>query len=82
MLGMETKMELYEVVMKLVGPVKPVGETREDERRLANMKVLTELADRLLFEIDAVSHNADRIQASMKAIGVHARDFMTGVKDA
>ena len=75
-------MELHEVVMKMVGPVMPVGETREDERRLENIKKLTELVDRLLFEIDAVSHNADRVEASMKAIGVRARDFMTAVKDA
>ena len=75
-------MELHEIVMKLVGPVMPVGETREDERRLENMKALTELVDRLLFEVDAVSHNADRVEASMKAVGVHARDFMTAVKDA
>ena len=74
-------MELHEIVMKLVGPVMPVGETREDERRLENMKALTELVDRLLFEVDAVSHNADRGEASMKAVGVHARDFMTAVKD-
>lgn len=75
-------MELHEIVMKLVGPVMPVGETREDERRLENIKTLTELADRLLFEIDAVSHNADRAEASMRAIGVHAREFITAVKDA
>lgn len=81
-LYMRDKMELHEVVMKLVGPVMPVGETREDERRLENMKALTELADRLLLEIDVVSHSADRVEASMKAIGVHARDFMMAVKDA
>lgn len=75
-------MELHEIVMKLIGPVMPVGESREDERRLKNMKSLTELIDRLLFEVDAVSHNADRVEASMKAIGVHARDFIASVKDA
>ena len=31
-------MELYEIVMKLVGLVQPVGETRADEQRPANMK--------------------------------------------
>ena len=30
--------KLYEIVMKLVGPVQPVGETRADEQRPANMK--------------------------------------------
>ena len=75
-------MELYEIVMKLIGPVQPVGETRADEQRLESMKKLTELTDRLLFEIDAAAHNADRAEASMRAIGVHARDFMADVKDA
>ena len=27
-------------------------------------------------------HSADRVEASMKAIGIHARDFMAIVKDA
>jgi hypothetical protein len=66
--------------MKLVGPVQPVGETRADEWRLENLKKLTELTDRLLFEIDDAAHNADRVEASMKAIGKHARDFIEDVK--
>ena len=60
-------MELYEIVMKLVGPVQPVGETRADEQRLANMKKLTELTDLLLGEIDDAVHSADRVEAPMKA---------------
>ena len=75
-------MELYEIVMKLVGPVQPIGETRADEQRLANMKKLTELTDLLLGEIDDAVHGADRVEASMKAIGIHARDFMAIIKDA
>jgi hypothetical protein len=82
MLGTEEKMELHEIVRKLVGPVTPVGETQEDARRLENMKVLTELADRLLCDIALTAHNADRVEASMKAIGVHARKFMASVRDA
>ena len=41
-------MELYEIVMKLVGPVQPVGETRADEQRLTSMKKLTELAEKAI----------------------------------
>ena len=52
-----------------------------DEQRLANMKKLTELTDQLLGEIDDTVHSADRVKASMKAIGIHARDFMATVKD-
>jgi len=79
---MQTKMNIHEIVMKLVGPVHPIGDHGIDQVRLANMKALTELVDRLLFEIDAITPNADRAEASMKAVGVHARDFMGRVKDA
>lgn len=74
-------MELYEIVMKLVGPVQPIGETRADGERLANMKALTELVDRLLREIERAARSADRVEASMKAIGAHARAFLKDVHD-
>lgn len=75
-------MELHEIVMKLIGPVRPLGEHNADQTRLANIKVLTELIDRLLYEIVSVEHNADRVEYSMKAIGKHAREFMENVKSA
>lgn len=68
--------DLHEVVMKLVGPVQPVGETGEDERRLDNMRALTDLVDDLLGEIEKVEPAADRVEGSMRAIGVHAREFL------
>ncbi|MBI5659142.1 MAG: hypothetical protein HZC43_06245 [Nitrosomonadales bacterium] len=75
-------MELHETVMKLIGPVRPLGEHNADQARLANMKILTELTDRLLYEISSVEHNADRCEDSMKAIGKHAREFMASVRSA
>ena len=74
--------DIQEVVMRLIGPIRPVGETNADNERLANIKVLTNLVDRLLFEIISVAHNADRQEASMKKIGAHARDFLKDVKEA
>lgn len=75
-------MELFEIVMKLVGPVQPVGSTEEDAARLSNMKALTELTDRLLSEIAHAALSATRPEASMRKIGQHAIDFMRDVKDA
>ena len=75
-------MELFEIVMKLNGPVQPVGEHNADQTRLSNMKALTELADRILYEINRAEPAADRVEFSMKAIGVHAREFMESVKGA
>lgn len=74
-------MELHDVVLKLVGPVEAVGETHEDTQRLANLKVLTALVDRLLCEIAAASTDANRVEASMKAIGQHAQNFLREVRE-
>ena len=75
-------MELHEIVLKLIGPVQPVGETRADEERLENMRSLTDLTDKLLYEIERAAPFADREEASMKKIGAHARYFLGEVHDA
>lgn len=75
-------MELYEIVMKLVGPVQPTGEHEVDQIGLANIKQLTELIDRLLYEINRAEPSADRNEASMKAIGLHAREFIKNIREA
>jgi hypothetical protein len=72
-------MELNEIVMKLIGPVQPIGDSGEDERRLANMKALTGLVDELLGEIRYAARSADREEASMRAIGVHAQQFLEDI---
>lgn len=48
-------MELNDVVMKLIGPVNPVGETRTDEERFENLKRLIALVDELTDEIEGVA---------------------------
>lgn len=75
-------MDLHEIVMKLIGPVRAVGETREDERRLVNIGVLTELIDRLMDDVSDAARDSTREEASMKAIGKHAERFLRAVKEA
>ena len=75
-------MNIYEIVMKLNGPVQATGMHGKDQERLRNMKELTHLSDRLLFEVSSSTCDAERHEASMKAIGVHARDFLQAVKDS
>lgn len=69
-------MELYEIVMKLAGPIQPTGEHETDQRRLENLESLTELIYRLLLDISDAAKSADRPEASMKAIGSYARGFL------
>lgn len=73
-------MELYDIVKKLIGPIHPCGDHGIDQERLKNMKALTVLVDKLLFDIENAVHCADRQEASVRAIGVHARDFMDTLK--
>ena len=75
-------MELDEIVMKLVGPVQPVGESGTDGQRLKSIFELTNLVDRLLGELSMAAQCADRHECSMRMIGEHARDFLAEVKAA
>ena len=75
-------MELFDVVMKLVGPVDAVGETYGDKRRLENLKKLTVLVDKLLLEINEAAQDYEREEASVRAIGQYARSFLVDVHDS
>ena len=55
-------MSLHEVVKKLVGPISPVGETNEDNRRFENLKVTADLVDSLLSEMDDIVYRKSNNQ--------------------
>lgn len=81
----EIKMTIQEIVAKLVGRINPVGETNTDNDRFENLKVMCNLVDYLVTEIDRVSYeNKDRHEYSMKRAGEYAHDFITntlGIKE-
>jgi hypothetical protein len=79
----QVSLDLYDIVMRLVGPVQPTGDSGEDVRRLGNMKALIGLMEDLMVDVLAAAKCADQYQDSMRRIGVVARDFvneMRGVK--
>lgn len=70
-------MDLYEVLKKLTGPVRPVGETNEDDRRFENLKALTDLVGQLLTDIDQIAcRNKSRPEYSLKRAGEHCSKFL------
>lgn len=75
-------MDFHEIVKRLIGPVEATGEHGVDQERLRNLRELTELADLLLGDIQRAALDANRPEASMRAIGEHARDFLREVKEA
>ncbi len=72
----------HDIVKKLIGPIRPVGDSGVDEERHKNLCDLISLVDRLLFDIADITWFADRTEASMRKCGAVARKFMKGVKDA
>lgn len=63
-------MDLFRIVMKLIGPVNPVGDTNTDSDRLENLKELLELTDNLLTVIDRLAmQNKDSKECSVRKVG-------------
>lgn len=65
--------------MKLVGPISPTGEHNEDQRRLANLKVLTDLIDGLICDLVSIEQSANSIESSVKMIGQHAHKSLNNI---
>ena len=72
-------MEIYEVVTKLLGSIKPVGSSEVDNERFENLKQMTALVDKLVSDIDDVAMCEENYQASMKKAGKYASEFLTNL---
>ena len=75
-------MSIYDVVVKLVGPVTPIGESKADAERLKNLDVMTDLIDKLLAQVEVAATSATRQEASMKKIGETAAEFVEAVRQS
>ena len=75
-------MELSEIVLKLSGPIRPVGEHNNDTKRLENIKELASCVTDLLSAISEASMDAGSQEASVRAIGLFAREFLREVKES
>ena len=69
--------DLRDIVIRLVGPILPTGRSEIDSGRLENLVRLTDLIEGLLEDVRYVARDADSTEASVRAIGVHARDFLS-----
>lgn len=72
-------MELKDIVLKLIGEVKPVGESNEDEKRFENLKNLCSLTDDLLTVIDKIVMCKDDYRSSVNEAGKYADKFLTKI---
>ena len=67
-----------EIVQKLIGPINPVGETNADNKRFENLKIVCDLVNELVEEIDAVSwYNKNSQEYSRKRAAEYAEKFLS-----
>jgi hypothetical protein len=69
-------MDIAEVVLRLTGPVEPVGDSRMDAHRLENLRTLCDVAGVLLDRIESVAEAYGDHMASVKAAKDHAAAFL------
>ena len=71
-------MDIYEIVTKLVGRINPVGETNTDNERFENLKVMCELVEKLVVDIDTVGYsNRTAYEFSKKRAADYVDKFIT-----
>ena len=72
-----TSETIYELIQKLTGNIRPVGESNEDEQRLKNVKVFIEVFDKMHVEIDAIGYDyISRPEASMRTIAETCNEYI------
>jgi hypothetical protein len=69
-------MDIAEVVLRLAGPVEPVGDSAMDAHRLENLRTLCDVAGVLLDRIELVADAYGDHMASVKAAKDHAAAFL------
>jgi len=71
----------YDVVKKLLGEIKPIGDTGVDERRSGNLSETIDVVSALLRDISNVSEYRNRKEYSMKKAGERAHNFLKDLSE-
>ncbi len=69
-------MENVDVVRKLIGEIKPIGETNTDNERFINLQQMTALVDELLHDILEVAKQKDAVEFSRHRAGRLANSYI------
>lgn len=72
-----------EILKKLIGPVSPVGETNEDDRRFENLQAMCVVANDLIVELNRIAiKNKRASEYSVKRAGEYADNCLKNITDA
>ena len=69
-------MDMHEVTTKWIGNVNPVGSSVEDAERFENLKVMTNLVEKLVEDIGQVATKRSSNEFSVSRAGTFAAKFL------
>lgn len=72
--------DLYELVRKLNGSIKPVGMSHIDSTNYKNLENIIGLIEQLFFDLNNVAKYKDRPEYSMSKAGKKADECLRGLK--
>lgn len=75
------KLELLEIIEKLLGEIKPVGATHIDTERFENLIKYEKLIVELVHKYASLIENMDRYEHSMKIVGERSLRFIKSLYD-
>ena len=75
------KEQIVEVIDKLVGEIKPIGESNYDDKVKENLNTMVEIVGHYVDEIYEVAQ-VNSYCASIQDCSAIARDFINSLKDA
>jgi len=71
-----------DAVMKLIGPIHPIGCSATDNNRLENLKALTNLAEELIAEVyEVMAYNHAHYENSRLIAADHCQKFFKRIGD-
>lgn len=70
------KMNAYELIKKLLGPIEAVGDPYEDDKVLKNLEDYRDLLLRILEDLLVSGCTAERQEHSMRQVGEKARRIL------
>jgi len=71
------ELPVYSIVLKLIGPINPVGESHTDDKRYENLRATSMLVENLVSDIqDVVNANRNAHEASRKKAFLYAKSIL------
>lgn len=78
---MSKTLSIPEMVLKIVGPICPVGDSNIDAMRYDHLREMTSLVNCLLTEIILVAQMIHSPEASVHRSAEYAQDFLDGIRE-